>query len=268
MAMVETERVEDEIVIVRLNRPERLNAMTLRLLGELGEVLASLDGDETCRVVILTGAGRGFCSGADLSGEGEQPGSPAVATVQSGMRAQEGYAAIIPKLRNLHQPVIAAINGPAVGGGLGLALASDIRIASETARFAVAMVRIGLSGADVGISYLLPRAVGTTRAAEWMLTGRLVEADEALAAGLVGEVVPAEQVLPRAIELARLILGNSPFGVRLTKQAIWASHEIGSLQAAIELENRSQALALRTEDSVEAVTAYFVEKRPPSYRNR
>jgi len=163
------------------------------------------------------------------------------------------------------QPIISAVNGAASGGGLALALASDIRIASTSARFNVAFVRIGLSGCDIGVSWLLPRLIGASRAYELMLTGRFVDADEALRIGLVVRVVPDDALLDAADDTAEQILANSPFGVHMTKEVMWSQLEVGSLAAGIDLENRTQLLASTTEDMQEALAA-FVEKRPPDFR--
>lgn len=256
------------VSVLTLNRPARLNSMTMELVQDLHDALQAAARDRSCRVVVITGAGRGFCSGADLRDEGEQPGSDAHATVQAGMYVQEAYAGLIPRMRSMSQVVIAAVNGPAIGGGFAIALGADIRIAAESARFAVAMVRIGLTGSDMGISYLLPRYVGASRAHELMLTGRFIDVREADRIGLLSEVVPDGQALDAAMKKAAQIMANSPLGVRLTKQAMWASLECGSMQAAIELENRNQILAIQTQDSVEAVKAYFIEKRAPRYQEK
>ncbi len=163
--------------------------------------------------------------------------------------------------------MIAAVNGAAAGGGLALALASDVRIAAASARFNVAFVRIGLSGCDIGVSWLLPRLVGASRAFELLLTGRLIDAAEADHIGLVTRVVPDEDLLESALETARAICGNSPMGVRMTKEVMWSQLEIGSLQAGIDLENRTQILTSYTEDHDEA-SAAFRERRAPAFRDR
>jgi enoyl-CoA hydratase len=174
---------------------------------------------------------------------------------------------LVPKLRGLRQPVIAAVNGAASGGGLALALAADVRLASPAARFNVAFVRIGLSGCDIGVSWLLPRLIGASRAFEMLLSGRMVEADEADRVGLVSRLVPADDLLDEAVAIAEAIAANSPFGVWMTKEVMWSNLETGSLQAGIDLENRTQILASLTGDMTEAVAA-FLEKRPPAYRDR
>ena len=249
-----------------LNRPEKLNAMTSRLVESLVRSIDGVDGDATCRAVIITGAGRGFCAGLDLGGYGEVEGAAALGAVQRDFRLQRHIAQLVPRMRSLRVPVIAAVNGAATGGGLALVLASDVRIASRSARFSAAFVKIGLSGCDIGVSWLLPRAVGTSAAFELMLTGRIIDAGEAHAIKLVSSVVADDALLPAAHDLASMIIHNSPFGVEMTKEVMWSQLEVGSLQAGIDLENRTQSLAARTADHVEAVDA-FVERRDPVYIN-
>jgi enoyl-CoA hydratase len=222
--------------------------------------------DTSCRVVLLTGSGRGFCAGLDLGGYGEAPGARDAGRVETGFATQTHIAGLVPRLRSLPQPVIAAVNGPAAGGGLALALASDIRIAAGSARFNVAFVRLGISGCDIGVSWLLPRLIGASRAWELMLTGRIIGAEEADRIGLVLRVVPDEELLDAALETAGLIAANSPWGIRMTKEVMWSQLEVGSLQAGIDLENRTQVLSSMTGDMREAVTA-FLEKRPPRFEN-
>ena len=253
------------VTLLTLNRPERLNAMTAELVGELHQALDAVAEDPACRVVVLTGAGRGFCAGLDLGGYGEAPAAArARGRVEAGFATQTHIAALVPRLRSLPQPVVAAVNGPAAGGGLALALASDVRIAAASARFNVAFVRLGLSGCDIGVSWLLPRLVGASRAWELMLTGRIIDAEEADRIGLVLKVVPDGQILEAAMETAALVAANSPWGVRMTKEVMWAQLEVGSLQAGIDLENRTQVLSTMTGDMAEAVAA-FLDKRPPRF---
>lgn len=247
-----------------LNRPEKLNAMTAEMVGELHGALDAVAADRLCRVVVLTGAGRGFCAGLDLRGYGTPPGSEGLGRVPRGFATQTHIASLIPHLRSLPVPVIAAVNGAAAGGGLALALGSDVRIAAVSARFNVAFVRLGLSGCDIGVSWLLPRLIGASRAWELMLTGRIVESEEAGRIGLVTRVVPDDQLADNALETARLIAANSPWGIRMTKEVMWSQLEVGSLQAGIDLENRTQILSSHTEDMQEAVSAFF-EKRPPRF---
>ncbi len=257
------------VAVLTLDRPERLNAMNLPLIDELHDALAEVADDPDVRVLVLTGEGRGFCAGLDLvdlapDGSGAPEGR---GRVQRGMDLQQRIASLVPTLRGLRVPVIAAVNGAAAGGGLALALAADVRIAARAARFNVAFVRIGLSGCDIGVSWLLPRWIGASRAFELLLTGRIVESDEAADIGLVTRVVEDDELLDAALVTARQICANSPTGVWMTKEVMWSQLEVGSLQAGIDLENRTQIMTSFTEDMGEAVTA-FLSKRPPVYRNR
>jgi enoyl-CoA hydratase len=254
--------LEPGISRLTLRRPERLNALSWPLIDDLLATLASLGDDEGLRVLILTGQGRGFCSGLDLTDEDALGGS---LSVQAAFRLQERVASLALALKAMPQPVIAAVNGPAAGGGLALALASDVRVCSSEARFNVAFVRVGLSGCDVGVSHLLPRIVGLGMASELMLTGRQVESEEALKIGLANRVVDPEQLIEESVALAHLIAANSPFGVQMTKQVLHRNCDATSLEAAIELENRTQILATRTADLAEAVSASR-ERRPATFR--
>jgi enoyl-CoA hydratase len=251
----------DGVARLTLNRPERLNALTWPLIDELHAALASIARDPGVRLVVLTGAGRGFCSGIDIAGDDPFGREDAVEVV---LDRQERVASLALALDALPQPVIAAVNGPAAGGGLALALAADVRIATPAALFNVAFVRIGLSGCDIGVSYLLPRLVGLGIASELMLTGRRVEADEALRIGLVNRVVAGDELDAAVDEVADGVLRNAPFGVRMTKQVLRRNVDAPSLDAAIELENRTQVLASRTPDAGEALDA-FLQRRPPRY---
>lgn len=266
---LEPHPTESGIRLLTLDRPERLNAMSLRLIDELHEALDEVADDEAARVLILTGAGRGFCSGLDLTDLAPSGGTPPSGRgrMQRGMDLQQRIASLVPKLRGLRIPVISAVNGAAAGGGLALALASDVRIAGRSARFNVAFVRIGLSGCDIGVSWLLPRWIGASRAFELMLTGRIVESDEADRIGLVTEVVEDDELMDAAIAMARLICANSPTGIWMTKEVMWSNLETGSLQAGIDLENRTQILTSMTEDAAEAAGA-FLERRTPTFHHR
>ncbi|WP_106397976.1 enoyl-CoA hydratase/isomerase family protein [Actinocorallia populi] len=270
-----TVRVEEPAPGVRLltlDRPERLNAMSGELIKDLHAALDAVALDDSCRVVVLTGAGRAFCAGLDLHDpprrDTSEPASPEEIawrkSPQAGMHVQQAIASLVPKLRNLRQPVISAVNGPASGGGLALALASDIRVASTTAKFNAAFVRIGLSGCDIGVSWLLPRLIGAGLSHELLLTGRFVEADEALRIGLVNRVVQEGEAVASALETAALICANSPMGVWMTKEVAWSQLEIPSLQAGIDLENRTQILTSYTRDMTEQITS-FLERRPANY---
>jgi enoyl-CoA hydratase len=263
--MYETLRVEKTrpgIATVTLARPDRLNALSWEMVSELTAALAEIGADREVRVVVLTGEGRGFCAGIDIKqpdAVGSGDGDPIAV-----YHRQEAVAGLATALHGLPQPVVAAVNGAAAGGGLALALASDVRVCSTSARFNVAFVKIGLSGCDIGVSYLLPRIVGMGLASELMLTGRMVEAEEAARIGLANRVVEPDELLDAAYEIAEGIAANSPFGVWMTKQVLGRNVDAGDLGAAIELENRTQVLATRTDDMKEALAA-FVEKRPAAF---
>jgi enoyl-CoA hydratase len=262
MTTVRRERIREGIDLVTLDRPERLNAMSTALVEDLHTTLDAIAIDDTCRVVILTGAGRGFCAGLDLSEPASSPLGAGKGRTQAGLHTQQMIAGLVPKMRALRQPVIAAVNGAAAGGGLALALASDVRIGSTSCRFNVAFVRIGLSGCDIGVSWLLPRAIGAGRAFELLLTGRMVESEEADRIGLVNRIVPDVDLLEESIATAELIVANSPFGVWMTKEVMWSQLEIPSLHAGIDLENRTQILASTTGEMQEAVAAFFEGRTP------
>jgi enoyl-CoA hydratase len=257
------ERPRDGVALITLNRPDRLNAITFQMFDELHDLCGKLMSATDARAVVITGAGRGFCSGLDLDEALTLPDM----TPHEMMLGQQHWAGAFVKIHELPQPVIAAVNGAAAGGGLGLALAADIRIASPEARFNAAFVRIGLSAGDVGVSWSLPRVVGLGRAAEIMLTGRFLDAEEADRIGLVNRVVPSEQLLDAAFETAEQIASNTPFGVTLTKRVLNANVDAGSLTQAVEVENRGQTLATRGEDFREALEA-FRAKRAPAFTAR
>jgi enoyl-CoA hydratase/carnithine racemase len=259
-ATLARERPADGVLVLRLERPERLNAINEAMQRELLATCTALTDDRDTRVVVLTGAGRGFCSGIDLRDFGPSmlgPDDPAI----DRLRFQESMASLPQAIRALPQPVVAAVNGPAVGGGLALALAADVRICSRSASFGNAAIALGLSGAEMGMSYLLPRIVGTSVAAEWMLTGRTVDAAEADRRGLVSEVVDDEQLLDRAVELASQIAGHSALGAQLTKRALQANVDAPDLATAIELENRNQVITHATAEAAEARSRWSQRNR-------
>lgn len=263
--LVLVERPRPDVAVVTLNRPDRLNALSFAVVDELHAVLDDLQRDNACRVVVLTGAGRGFCSGLDLTGIEGSSTSAGTTGPRAGMLSQEHIAALPLKLRRLQQPVIAAVNGPAYGGGFALALACDLRVAAPEARFCTQFIKVGLGGCDLGISYTLPRLVGGSRAFELLLTARTVDAEEAARIGLVAEVAdPGEPVVDRAIALAATICDHTPFGVAMTKEVMWSNLDAPSLEAAIHLENRTQILAATGGEVMEAAAA-FREKRAPSW---
>ena len=257
-----TIKKEGAIDVVTLNRPEALNALSREMMLELQHYFGKLYTDYTVRVVVLTGAGRGFCSGLDLKEDrSDEPGG-----VVGGMQTQRRVSEIMLRMRRAPQPIISLINGPASGGGFGLALASDIRIATPSVRMNAAFIRIGLSACDVGVSYFLPRLVGSSLASELLLTGNFIEADRALRSGLVSSVVEADQLMDKGIQMAKDILRNSPIGVRLTKDCLNMSIDAPSLDAVIGMEDRQQILISATGDMREGVSA-FLEKREAHYQD-
>ncbi len=258
------ERPEPAIAVLTLNRPEQLNAMTSELCQALHQSLGEIARDRSCRAVIVTGAGRGFCAGLDLHGYGQAPGNDGSDAARDRLANQQHMSRLVLGLRRVPQPVIAAVNGPAAGFGLALALGCDIRFASAEAVFRVAFINIGVSNCDMGTSWLLPRLVGAARAHELMLTGRRFGADEALAIGLVADVVDGGRLIERALEAARQIATLAPWGVRLTKQGMWSALEIPSEQAAVEYEDRQQIMSTFGTAPPEAVAA-FLEKRQASF---
>jgi enoyl-CoA hydratase len=266
MSVVERSHPAPGIVQLTLNRPDKLNAMTGELVQTLHEALDEVAIDPTARVVVLTGAGRGFCAGLDLGGYGTAPHTEHLGRTQAGFAVQKHIASLIPKLRSLPQPVIAAVNGPAAGGGFALVLGSDIRLAARSAKFNAAFIRIGLSACDIGTSWVLPRLVGAARAQELMLTGRVFDAEEAYRIGLVVDLLDDHALLDAAMTKAAEVMRNAPFGVALTKEGMWGALEIPAMQNAIDMENRQQIMASATADHREAMAA-FLERRPPNYTN-
>lgn len=247
------------VVVVALNRPDRSNAMTDTMFVELEHAALGLDAEDDCRVVIVTGTGANFCAGYDLAEAEDLPNLGAMGMLDQ----QERAARALLATRSLRVPVIAAVEGAAAGGGLALALASDIRVGSSTAKFNAAFVRIGLSAGDLGTSWLLTRLVGPAAASEICFTGRIVHADEAVRLGLINRISEGS-ALDDAVTLAETIATNSPGGVQLSKRALQANMETSSYAAALELENRGQALLTRGADMPEALAA-FKEKRTPAF---
>jgi enoyl-CoA hydratase len=242
------QRPSDGVVVLHLNRPERLNAINEAMVGELTGTLDDLSSDTSVHAVIVTGAGRGFCSGIDMRDFGAgvpEASAPAI----DRLRFQETMARLPQAIRDIPQPVIAAVNGPCVGAGLAICLAADIRICSTAATFGNAAILLGLSGAEMGMSYFLPRVVGTSVAADWMLTGRKVTADEADRRGLVSEITEPEELADRALDIATQIAGLTPLGVQLTKRALQVNTDATGLGPALELENRNQVLSHATEEA-------------------
>jgi enoyl-CoA hydratase len=259
-----SERRSPQIHLLTLNRPEQLNAMSAELCQALHDELAALAADRSCRAIVLSGAGRGFCAGVDLRGYGQAPGNDGADAARDHFGNQEHMSTLVLRLRQTPQPVIAAVNGPAAGFGMALALGSDIRYAARSAVFRVAFVNIGVSNCDMGVSWLLPRLIGASRAHELMLTGRKVGGEEAAEIGLVADLVEDEALLERSLQAAEQIAGWAPWGIRLTKRGMWSALEISSEAAAIGYEDRQQIMALHGTAPPEAVSA-FLEKREAQF---
>ena len=267
MGFVLLDTPRPHVALITLNRPERMNAMAFDVMIPLRETLEAVSQDNETRVVVLTGAGEGFCSGADLEESGVIPNISGLTRTTIARRAMELLDDVILGLRKMHQPVIAAINGPAIGGGLCLAAATDIRVASDRAWFRAAGINNGLTSTELGISYLLPRAIGSARAFEILLTGRDVDAGEAERIGLVSDVVPGDRLLDACYAIADRMIGFSRVGVESTKRLLWSALDASSLSAHMDHESHAQLyVRLTTENFEEAIIARR-EGRTPVYRD-
>lgn len=261
----------DHIGWLTLNRPDRLNALSLEMIQELRQFFGGLDQQLEARVVVVRGAGRAFCAGmdvkdlAEIMGKGAEAGKGPPGLATSGHILQRSVSEIAIQMRRAPQPLIGAIRGSAAGGGFSLAMACDIRLAGQSARFGANNIRIGYSGGDMGSSYFLPRLIGLSRAAEYLYTGRIMDAAAAERIGFVSRVVPDEQLDQAAEELAREMVSATPFALRLTKEILNTNIDAPSLLAATEVEGRGNLLCGFTEDAQEATRAVFFEKRPPKY---
>ena len=265
MTFVEVSAPHPHVAVVTLNRPDRMNAMAFDVMLPLRDTLRAIGDDNDVRVVVLTGAGTGFCSGADLKDPGSIPHTGGLTLPTLAMRSMELLDDVISTIRRLHQPVIAAINGAAIGGGFCLALAADVRIASDTAYFRAAGINNGLTAAELGISFLLPRAIGHSRAAEIMLTGRDVSAEEADRIGLVSRVVAPDALLKSCTDVADRIMGWSRAGVELTKRQLWNSLDASSLQTHMDAEGMAQLFVRITTKNFEESVQARREGRPPVF---
>jgi len=259
---------EDGLDRVTLNRPASLNALDPALIDALNDYFQGLQRNRDTRVVVLRGAGQNFCAGLDLkhamkrrAGQQEPPG------VTESLDSQRRIADIVMLMRRCPQPIISLIAGAAAGGGFALALASDIRIATKSARMNCAFIKLGLGGCDIGTSYFLPRLVGVSVASELILTGRFIGAERALAVGLVSEVVDDDKLDAAAEPYIDAMLTASPTGLRLSKECLNMSVDAGSLEAVIAMEDRNQVLCSRSEEFNEGIRA-FLEKRKPVYIRR
>jgi enoyl-CoA hydratase len=267
VSFIQVERPRPRTALVTLNRPERMNAMAFDVMVPFRETLEALSHDNDVRVVVVTGAGKGFSSGADQVDAGAPPNIEGLTLPGIALRAMEQLDDVILALRRMHQPVIGAINGAAIGGGFCLSLAFDIRIAADTAYFRAAGINNGLTASEMGISYLLPRAIGSSRAFEIMLSGRDVSAAEAERIGLVSRVVPPESLLDTCYELADRITGFSHPGVELTKRSLWASLDAASLAQHMNQEGIGQLFIRMLTENFEEATRARKEGRPPVFRD-
>jgi enoyl-CoA hydratase len=252
------ESPRDGIGLITLNRPKRLNAINLDMLEELHGLFQRIGTDEAVRVIIITGAGRGFCSGADLLDE--RIASQAATLFSSAaahlIKIQRVYSRLIVDMRRLPQPIIAAVNGPAAGGGMCIALAADVIVAGARAAFTPSFINIGLSGGELGSSYFLPKLVGNARAADILLTGRTVDAAEADKIGLVSRLADDGKVMNVALQIATDMLDKTPLGLQLTKEALNQNQHAPSLESAVELENRNQSILCVTPEFFKAVEKF------------
>lgn len=273
MSTILQSMLDEQTLLLSLNRPEALNALTPTLLLELMDALKqAAQHSRSVRSIVITGTGRGFCAGADL-GQGEEdggkagsvPGTEGMGQLGFVYKYQELLAECMLAIHECDKPVIAAINGAAVGGGLAIALASDFRVASTSAKFGSAFIKIGLSSCDVGTSYFLPRLIPPTKALELMTTGRIFKAEEAEQLGMLNHLVVPDSLLDTALELAQACNANAEYGVWMTKKGFWQNIDAPSLRQAMELENRTQALGYFS-GSVEEAMAAFAEGRKPNWK--
>lgn len=254
------------IEIVTLNRPDRLNAMSSDLIAALDDYFRGLQDRLEVRVVILRGAGRAFCAGLDLDPYAWPRGED-VGSVQSSWKTQRAIATVMQLMRQCPQPIIALGHGAACGGGFSLLLSSDVRIAAPSLKMNAAYIKIGLGGCDMGSSYFLPRLVGASVAAEFILTGKFMHAERALQCGLVSAVVEENELLQAGLDMASDMLSTAPMGLRLSKDALNRNIDAPGFEAAIALEDRQQVMLTQTADFEEAKRA-FLEKRAPDFKDR
>lgn len=270
MEFIKIENPRKHVAQITLNRPKRYNALGRQVVRELHEALDTVAADLNNRVIVLTGAGKGFCAGADLKdgfGNAPQKSGSGLGAVQGMYEVQKAYGGITLKLRQIPQPLIAAVNGPAAGGGMAIALACDIRLCTPTTKFNNAFIKVGIGGGDMGSSYFLQKHLGSSVAAEMMYTGRFMEAEEALQRGVVSRIVEGEKLLDTAYELAEQIVHTAtPFALRITKEVINRVQGGLSLEEAIEIENRNQVLAIQTKDMQRAVMAW-AQKQTPEFED-
>jgi enoyl-CoA hydratase len=256
VAVVEIERLEGGITHIALSRPDRLNAINFELVGALHTALDEVALDDDCKVVVLTGHGRAFCSGLDLKDWGPLPAVGEHPHRSAGSTGQSFMSSVMAHIRATPQIVIASVNGLAYGGGLALALACDLRFGARSSSYCAAFIRTGLSGTDMGVSYFLPRLIGASRAFDLMVTGRSIGADDAQAMGMLSRVYGDDELVPATLEVARTIAGYTSVGLRLTKEAMWANLDASDLAGCLALENRNQDLAGQSDEVKDYMRRY------------
>ena len=266
-SFIQIEKPRPHTTLIRMNRPERMNSMAFEAMVPLHEAIVEVGQDNDTQSVILTGTGQGFCSGADTQHSQPPPNIEGLTLTRIATRSMAILSDLVPALRRMPQPVICAINGAAIGGGMCLTLGADIRIAAESAYFRAAGINNGLTATELGLSFLLPRAIGSSRAFEIMLSGRDVDAREAAEIGLVSRTVPDAELMQTALDLAEQINGWSTQGVQLTKRMIWSGLETASLSAAIELESHTQLFVRLTTQNFEEATRARKEGRPAVFED-
>lgn len=264
MSLVRVDSPLPHVARITLDRPGRLNAMSIDLVIELHDALERVAADNQAYVCVLTGEGRAFSSGLDLEDYGVVPNIDGLTVGRIAQRSMRTYSRVVLALRRMPQPVIAAVNGPAFGGGMCLALAAELRFAAESAVFNATGIVNGLTSTEMAASWLLPRLVGAAHAHDLLLTGRRVDAEEALRMGLVSRVLPDDALMDAVLEAAARMCEFSPYGLAMTKDVLWANLETASLESAIEIEDRNQLMLGFTENLPEAIRA-FREKRRPVY---
>jgi len=257
------ERGSDGVAVLTFDRPETLNSLTFDIYGQLERLFLDLEEDETVKAIVLTGHGRGFCSGGSV----EDIIGPLLETELDGtLTFTRMTGAVVRNMLRLDKPIVAAVNGIAAGAGAVLALASDLRVMAQSARFAFLFTKVGLTGADMGAAWLLPKVIGTGRAMELLMLGDKVPADECLRIGLANRVVADDQVLAEALVLARRLAAGPGLALAMTKKMVWNEWPM-NLDAAIEQEAQAQALLLRAHDHREFYNAWM-EKREPRFLGR
>lgn len=251
---------EGETSWLTLDRPHRLNALNRQLIHELRDFFTAAYWRRDIRIVVLRGAGQHFCAGLDIKDFSTEK----VASVERGLTRQREISEIVIAMRRCPQPIIALIDGAASGGGFALALASDVRIATMSARMNAAFIKVGLSACDIGVSYFLPRMVGSSVASELLLTGRFLDAKRAVSLGLISQIVDREALDSQARLLVQEMLATTPLGLRLTKDALNHAIDAPGLEGVVAMEDRNQMLCAQGKDFAEGISA-FLEKRRPDY---